>query len=388
MKTKNLHNLLTEWRHDLHMNPQVSFEEKYASNKVAKLLNEFGIKVHKGIAKTGVIGVLKKGKSSRSIGIRADIDALPINELNTFSYKSKIENRMHACGHDGHTTMLLGAAKYLTEHGNFDGTIYFIFQPDEENCQGAKMMIEEGLFNNFSIDEVYAMHNIPGMTLGKFGTRKGGITTSENLFEISFSGKGGHAALPHMTKDAIIIGSQIIIALQTIVSRKLDPVETGVLSVTEFITDGKKNILPGKGLIKGDARAFSDKTNRIIENNIRQIVKGICESYGVSFKVSYKTTCPMTFNQSEQVESATRAAKKLLGKENANGDIAPRQFSEDFSFMADSKPSCFVLMGNGTSGSNGKPLHAADYDFNDELLVIGSSYWVELVEQQLKLDQN
>ena len=384
MKTKALHNQLTEWRQDLHMNPQIGFEEEYASKKVASLLKDFGLEVHEGIARTGVVGILKKGSSNKSIGIRADMDALPIHETNTFNYKSKIENRMHACGHDGHTTMLLGAAKHLAEHGNFDGTAYFIFQPDEENCFGAKTMIDEGLFTKFSIDEVYAMHNIPGMEVGTFATRKGTITASENLFEISFEGKGGHAALPHMTKDAIMIGSQIISALQTIVSRKLDPVEKGVVSVTEFITDGKKNILPGNGLIKGDARALSDKSNEIIEKNMRQLVKGICDAYGISYEVSYKTTCPVTLNESEQVESATKAAMTLLGEKNSDGDCEPRMFSEDFSIMSAAKPGCFVLMGNGTTGSHASPLHASNYDFNDELLVIGSSYWTELVEQQLK----
>ncbi len=384
MKTKSLHNQLVEWRQDLHMNPQIGFEEEYASKKVASLLKEFGLEVHKNIAKTGVVGVLKKGSSNKSIGIRADMDALPIQETNTFDYKSKIENRMHACGHDGHTTMLLGAAKYLAEHGNFDGTVYFIFQPDEENCFGAKTMIEEGLFTKFSIDEVYAMHNIPAMEVGTFATRKGTITSSENLFEISVEGKGGHAALPHMTKDAIMIGSQIISALQTIVSRKLDPVEKGVVSVTEFITDGKKNILPGNGLIKGDARALSDKSNEIIEKNMRQLVKGICDAHGIACEVSYKTTCPVTFNESQQAESATKAAMTLLGEENINGDCEPRLFSEDFSIMSAAKPGCFVLMGNGTTGSYSKPLHASNYDFNDKLLVIGSSYWAELAEQQLK----
>ena len=384
MKTQSLHNQLVEWRHDLHMNPQISFEEEYASNKVANLLKDFGLEVHQGIAKTGVVGVLKKGNSSKSIGIRADMDALPINEMNTFSYKSKIENRMHACGHDGHTSILLGAAKYLAEHGNFDGTVYFIFQPDEENCLGAKTMIEEGLFTKFSIDEVYGMHNIPGMEAGTFGTRKGAITTSENLFEIKIEGKGGHAALPHMTKDTITIGSQIIVALQTIVSRKLDPVKAGVVSVTEFITDGKKNILPGNGLIKGDARAFSEETNKMIQENMRQLVGGICDAYGFSYEVKYETSCPMTFNQSNQADSATKAAVNLLGEQNTDGDIDPRPFSEDFSIMSQAKPGCFVLIGNGTTGCNGKPLHSPDYDFNDKLLVIGSSYWSELVEQQLK----
>ena len=384
MKTQGLHNQLVEWRHDLHMHPQISFEEEFASNKVANLLKDFGIEVHQGIAKTGVVGVLKKGTSNKSIGIRADMDALPINEINTFSYKSTIENRMHACGHDGHTTMLLGAAKYLAEQGKFDGTVYFIFQPDEENTLGAKTMIEEGLFTKFSVDEVYGMHNIPGMEVGKFGTRKGGITTSENLFEILIKGKGGHAALPHMSKDTITIGSQIILALQTIVSRKLDPVAAGVVSVTEFITDGKKNVLPGNGLIKGDARAFSQDTNFKIEKNMRQLVEGICESFGVTAEVKYETTCPVTFNQAKQAEAATKAAITLLGDDKCDGDIDPRPFSEDFSIMSENTPGCFVLMGNGTSGSYGRPLHSADYDFNDELLVKGSSYWVELAEQQLQ----
>ena len=384
MKTKSLHNQLVEWRHDLHMNPQISFEEEYASNKVTNLLKEFGIEVYKGIAKTGVVGVLKKGTSNKSIGIRADMDALPINEINTFAYKSKIENRMHACGHDGHTTMLLGAAKYLSENGNFNGTIYFIFQPDEENCLGAKTMIEEGLFTQFQIDEVYAMHNIPNMKLGTFGTRKGAITASENLFEINIEAKGGHAALPHMGIDAITVGSQVAVALQSIVSRKLNPADNGIVSITEFITDGKKNVLPGKVKMTGDARALSKKTNEMIESNMRQIVKGICDAHGVSFEITYKTTCPVTFNESAQAEAATKAAKSLLGESKSDGNIEPRLFSEDFSIMSSTVPGCFILMGNGDKGSNARPLHAADYDFNDELLVIGSSYWIELAEQQLK----
>ena len=384
MKTKSLHNQLVEWRQDLHMNPQIGFEEEFASKKVISLLKDFGLEIHKNIAKTGVVGVLKKGSSNKSIGIRADMDALPIQETNTFNYKSKIANRMHACGHDGHTTMLLGAVKHLAESSNFDGTAYFIFQPDEENCFGAKTMIDEGLFTNFSIDEVYAMHNIPNMEIGTFATRKGTITASENLFEIIIDSKGGHAALPHMGVDAITVGSQIAVSLQTIVSRKLNPADNGIVSITEFITDGKKNILPGKVKMSGDARALSKETNELIEKNMRQIVHGICDAHGVSCEVSYKTTCPVTFNESKQAESATKAAVSLLGEKNINGDCEPRLFSEDFSIMSEAKPGCFVLMGNGTAGSHARPLHASNYDFNDELLIIGSSYWTELVEQQLK----
>ena len=383
MKTKNLHNQLVDWRQDLHMNPQTSFEEVYASNKVTTLLKEFGIEVHENIAKTGVVGVLKKGSSSKSIAIRADMDALPINEINTFSYKSKISNRMHACGHDGHTTMLLGAAKYLAESGEFNGTAYFIFQPDEENCFGAKKMIEEGLFTNFSIDEIYAMHNIPNMEIGTFATRKGNITASENLFEISIEAKGGHAALPHMGVDAITVGSQISVALQTIVSRKLNPADNGVLSITEFITDGKKNVLPGKVTMKGDARALSKETSALIEKNMRRIVKGICDAHGVKAEVIFEETIIPTFNSSQQAETATKVARNVFGDKNTDSDCLPRLFSEDFSIMCDTKPGCFVLMGNGTKGSHSRPLHAPDYDFNDELLVLGSSYWADLIEHQL-----
>ncbi len=384
MKTQSLHNQLVDWRHELHMNPQISFEEEYASKKVSTLLSDFGIEVHQGIAKTGVVGVLKKGTSNKSIGIRADMDALPIQETNEFNYKSKFNNRMHACGHDGHTTMLLGAAKYLAEKGNFDGTVFFIFQPDEENCFGAKTMIEEGLFSKFNIDEVYAMHNIPNMEIGSFGTRKGGITASENLFEIEIKARGGHAALPHMGVDAITVGSQIAVALQSIVSRKLNPADNGIVSITEFITDGKKNVLPGNVKMTGDARALSKTTNEKIASEMLQIVEGICSAHGVKGSVNYKTTCPMTVNANNQAESATKAAIKLLGEDKCNGDIEPCLFSEDFSIMANEKPGCFILMGNGTSEQHSRPLHAANYDFNDELLVIGSSYWTELVEQQLK----
>jgi len=385
MKTKSLHNQLIEWRQDFHMYPELGFEENRTSSRVATLLKEFGLEVHQGMAKTGVVGILKKGSSNKSIGIRADMDALPIKETNTFNYVSKNQGKMHACGHDGHTTMLLGAAKYLAESGEFDGTVYFIFQPDEENTHGAKTMIDEGLFEKYSIDEVYAMHNIPNMKIGTLATRGGTITASENLFEIIIEGKGGHAALPHMTKDTITIGSQIINALQTIVSRKLNPVEKGVVSVTEFITDGKKNILPGNGLIKGDARALSDKSNDIIEKNMKEIVEGLALANGINASVNYVRNCPVTINADSPTLNAAKAAKKLVGEDNVNNNCEPRLFSEDFSIMSQNIPGCFILMGNGTNGSNGQPLHSSDYDFNDDALVVGSSYWSLLVENILNV---
>ena len=356
MKTKSLHNQLVEWRQDFHMYPELGFEENRTSSRVAELLNEFGLEVYQGMAKTGVVGILKKGSSNKSIGIRADMDALPIKETNTFNYVSKNQGKMHACGHDGHTTMLLGAAKDLAESGEFDGTVYFIFQPNEENTFGAKTMIEDGLFEKFAIDEVYAMHNIPNMKIGTLATRTGTITASENLFEITLEGKGGHAALPHMTKDTIIIGSQIINALQTIVSRKLNPVEKGVVSVTEFITDGKKNILSGNGLIKGDARALSDKSNDIIEKNITNIVEGMALANGIKASVNYIRNCPVTINAESPTLNAAKTAKKLVGEDKVNDNCEPRLFSEDFSIMSQNIPGCFILMGNGTKGPHGQPL--------------------------------
>jgi hippurate hydrolase len=383
MKTQSLHNKLVEWRHDFHMHPETGFEEKRTSSRVAELLKEFGLEVHQGVGKTGVIGILKKGSGNKSIGIRADMDALPINEKNTFNYISKNEGRMHACGHDGHTTMLLGAAKSLVDHGQFNGTVYFIFQPNEEHGLGAQAMIDDGLFNNFSIDEVYGMHNIPGMDTKTFSTRVGVITASENIFHISINGQGGHAALPHMGVDVIMVGAQIINALQTIVSRKLNPALNGVVSVTEFKSDGKRNILPGKAVISGDTRALSHETNKLIEKSMRKIVQGICEAHGVQFEVSYKTEFPMTINSNQQTQAAVNVAKRLVGENKVNGEGEPILFSEDFSHMSSTRPGCFVLIGNGMKNNNAKPLHSNNYDFNDDILVTGSSFWFNLVEQQL-----
>ena len=384
MKTKGLHNQLVEWRHHFHQNPELGFEEKFTSNRVIEILKEIGLEVHSELGKTGVVAVLQKGNSSKSLAIRADMDALPIEETNIFNYISKNSGCMHACGHDGHTSMLLGAAHYLKESGNFNGTVYFIFQPNEENTLGAQAMIDDGLFEKFNSDEVYALHNIPGMELGSFALKEGTITASENLFEITIQGVGGHAALPHMSKDTITIGSQIINALQTIISRKLNPADNGVVSVTEFITDGKKNILPGHGIIIGDARALSDQANTLIEKNIKQIAQGVSHAHNVKVEVLYKRNCPITINSPTQTNVATLAATNLVGESQVDSKCEPKLFSEDFSIMSQHKPGCFVLMGNGTEGSNTKPLHSSDYDFNDDALVIGSSFWVQLVEDRLQ----
>ncbi len=384
MKTKALESTLIEWRHDFHRHPELGFNEHRTATKVAELLTSFGLEVHTGVGQTGVVGVLQRGNGTQSVGLRADMDALPITEVGNAGYRSATDGIMHACGHDGHTTMLLGAAKTLAESGDFNGRVVFIFQPNEEHGLGAPAMIEDGLFDRFEVDSVYAMHNMPGMPVGQFATRSGAMTASESLFEIDIKARGGHAALPHMGVDAIVVGSQIVSALQTIVSRKLNPGLNGVVSVTEFITDGKRNVLPGNATLKGDARALDPQIDATIEARMNQIVAGICAAHDVQGAVKYNTIFPATINASRQSQAAASAAASLLGDQNVDGSCDAKLFSEDFAHMANARPGCYLLMGNGTDGRNARPLHSADYDFNDEGLVPGSSLWVELVEQELR----
>ena len=384
MKTQHLQDTLRDWRHDFHRHPELGFEEHRTSQQVASLLSSFGIETHSGLGNTGVVGVLQRGNGTASIALRADMDALPIQEINTFEYRSETEGVMHACGHDGHTSMLLGAAKYLAESGNFSGRVVFIFQPNEEHGFGAPAMLKDGLFEHYPVDAVYGMHNIPDMALGTFATRAGPITASESLFEIEVTAQGGHAALPHMGVDAIVVGAEIVTSLQTIVSRKLNPGLNGVVSITEFTSDGGRNVLPGNAKLSGDARALTPEINQTIEARMRQIVEGVCHAHGVEGKVTYHTAFPATINAAECSQRASQAAISLLGRESVDGECEPKLFSEDFAHMAAARPGCYVLMGNGTSGSQAQALHSADYDFNDELLTVGSSYWVELVEQELQ----
>ena len=383
MQTAGLHDDMVLWRRDFHAHPELGFEEHRTSARVAELLESFGLEVHRGIGGTGVVGVLNRGNGNRSVGIRADMDALPITELNDLPHKSQNTGVMHACGHDGHTAMLLGAARHLSEHGRFNGRVVFTFQPNEEHGLGAPAMIAGGLFEKFDVDSVYAMHNMPGTPLGHFATRSGPMTASESLFEIAITARGGHAALPHMGVDAITVGSELVGALQTIVSRKLDPGLNGVVSVTEFVSDGGRNILPGTAVLKGDARALTPDVTATIEARMRQITAGICAAHGVSAEVKFNTIFPATINATDAAQAAANAAETLTGAANIDRTCQPKLFSEDFAHMAAARPGCFVLMGNGTEGRHARPLHSADYEFCDDALVTGSSYWVTLVEQEL-----
>lgn len=381
----NIEQKVIEWRQHIHKHPEFGFDEFNTAAMVADLLESFGIEVHRNIGKTGVVGILKCGDSSRSIGLRADMDALHIDEKNTFAHASVNDGVMHACGHDGHTAMLLGAAHELAEHRHFDGTVYFIFQPGEEHGVGAKAMIADGLFSRWKIDAIYAMHNLPGIEEGKFVTRAGSLMASESAFEIDILATGGHAAMPHMGTDPIVVASQIVVALQTLVSRHLSAIsETAVISVTEFKTNGTVNVIPSSVTLKGDTRSFTDEALVKIEKGIERIVAGHCMAAGVDYKFHFNNSFLSTINSVNETAYATQAAMSLVGEHNVDGSCEPFTISEDFSFMLREVPGCYVLLGNGVGGSTGTALHNPYYDFNDKILLRGVGFWKALVEQQLE----
>ena len=373
-----------EWRHHIHQYPELSTKEFKTAEFVANKLEEFGLEVHRNIGGTGVVGILKNGTSERSIGLRADMDALQIHEQNSFSHVSKNDGVMHACGHDGHTAMLLGAAHRLAENKSFDGTIYFIFQPDEERGTGAKAMIADGLFTRWHMDAVYGMHNIPGVAKGKFVTRPDALMASESSFKVVIKATGGHAALPHMGTDPIVVGAQVVTALQTIVSRNLSAIdETAVISVTNFETNGTVNVIPSIVTITGDTRSFTDSTLNKIEKAIERVVAGQCISAGVDYDYEFNNSYLSTINTPKETVHAVEAAAKVVGAENVNGSCERYTISEDFSFMLREVDGCYILIGNGEGECGGTALHNPLYDFNDDILSIGIDYWVTLVNDQL-----
>ena len=372
------------WRHDIHRHPELAFEEHRTASKVAELLNSFGIEVHASIGNTGVVGVLKKGSSDRAIGLRADMDALKILEQNTFGHRSVHEGKMHACGHDGHTAMLLGAAQHLAGVGNFDGTVVFIFQPAEEHGEGARAMIADGLFERFPVDAVYAIHNFPSLAAGKFAVRAGSIMAAEDNFEIIINGVGCHAAMPHLGRDPIIIGAEIVTAMQSLVSRTVDPIDNAVLSFTEFITNGTVNVVPGQVKLKGDTRSLTSQVQNHIEITMQRIVSGICAAHGATYEFSYRRNFVPTINTPKEADIAADAARTVVGAESVVGDSRPVMTSEDFGYMLQARPGAYLLLGNGEEGVGGCSLHNPAYDFNDDILSIGADFWVTLTETQLK----
>ena len=380
---EDLQGEMQEWRRDIHAHPEIAFEEHRTAQIVADKLESFGIEVETGIAGTGVVGTLRKGMGNRSIGLRADLDALLINETNDFEYKSKNPGHMHACGHDGHTTMLLGAAKYLSEQGNFDGTVNFIFQPAEENEGGGRVMIEDGLFDKYPVESVYGMHNIPGMPVGSFAIKPGPIMAAFDVFNLKVIGRGGHAAMPQTTVDPIIVGTKIIDAFQAIISRSIDPQEPSVLSVTQFHGGDAYNVIPNQVEIKGCTRCFSPNVQKKLEDEMRQISESICKAYGADCEFHYEHRYPATINSEEEANLAGQVAQEIVGEERVNLSPKPGMGSEDFAYMLQEKPGSYIWIGNG-DGEGSCMIHNPGYDFNDEILPIGATYWVKMAEEILK----
>jgi hippurate hydrolase len=373
---------LVALRRDIHAHPETAFEEQRTSALVVEALSAAGIEVHRGLAGTGVVGVLRSGTRDRAIGLRADMDALPIHEQNPFPHRSHFDGKMHACGHDGHTAMLLGAAEYLAATGNFDGTVYFIFQPAEEGEGGARAMIEDGLFERFPMQAVFGMHNWPGLPAGQFAIMPGPMMASADQFDIVIKGHGAHAAMPHQGADPVAAGSALAQALQTIVSRTLDPLDAAVLSVTRFHAGEAYNVIPDHATLGGTVRAFRPEVQDRVEAAMERICGGIGAAFGVQVSLDYRRGYPATINTAAEAEICRHVAAGLVGKEAVRSDLRPSMGAEDFSFMLLEKPGCYVWLGNGL-GEGGCMLHNPHYDFNDEVLVLGASYWARLAEHLL-----
>jgi len=368
------------WRRDLHRHPETAFEEERTAGFVAEHLASWGIEVHRGLARTGVVGLLRgRGQGHRLIGLRADMDALPLQELNRFEHRSVHDGRMHACGHDGHTAMLLGAARCLAQTRNFAGAVAFIFQPAEENEGGGRVMVEEGLFDKFPVEAVYGLHNMPGLPAGHFACRTGPALASFDTFEIAIAGSGAHAAMPHHGADTIVAGAQIVGALQTIASRRTDPLESVVVSVTQFHAGETWNVLPERAVIRGTARAFSEAVQAQVEADLRRIAEGVAASQGAAATLDYERRYPVLVNSPRESAFAAQAAADIAGERAVRRASPPLMGAEDFAFMLKEKPGCYIWLGNG-DGPGACPVHNPRYDFNDEILAVGASYWVRLVE--------
>ena len=378
------HPEITAWRRDLHAHPELLYDVHRTAASVADRLKSFGCdEVVPGIGRTGVVGVIRGRKAGggarKVIGLRADMDALPIEEANEFSYKSTIPGKMHACGHDGHTAMLLGAAKYLAETRNFSGTAIVIFQPAEEGGAGGKAMVGDGMMERFGIEEVYGMHNYPGLALGEFAIRPGPLMAAADRILIEIEGKGGHAARPHFSVDTVLVGAQIINQIQSIVARNVDPLEAAVVSICLFHAGNTDNVIPQTALLRGTARSLKPEVQDLLERRLHEVVEGTAKSYGAKAKLTYRRDYPITRNHPAQTEFAASVAQEIVGKERVDTKVAPVMGAEDFSFMLEARPGAFIFVGNGES----EGLHHPAYDFNDEIIPVGSSYWVRLVEKAL-----
>jgi hippurate hydrolase len=373
---------IVEWRRDFHAHPELLYDVERTAGRVAELLRSFGVdEVVTGIGRSGVVGVIKgrNGGAGRSIGIRADMDALPIRERTDKPYASQTSGKMHACGHDGHTAMLLGAAKYLAETRHFDGTAVLIFQPAEEGGAGGRAMVEDGLMERFSISEVFGLHNLPGLPVGSFAIRPGGIMAATDEFTITLEGTGGHAAMPHRAIDPVVVAAQLIMALQTVVSRNVDPMRAAVLSVTMLQAGDAFNVIPRSVKLTGTIRTLAEAERTFMEERLRTITAGIAATFGVKQEIAYRRGYPPTVNAVEQTAFAAEVARDVAGTAQVDDNADGTMGGEDFAYMLKARPGAYIFMGNGSSSG----LHSDTYDFNDEAIPLGVSYWARLVEMAL-----
>jgi len=380
-RVADLHNEIKEWRRDFHAHPELRYDVHRTAGSVAEKLKSFGCdEVIPGIGRTGVVGVIRGRKAgAKVIGLRADMDALPLEEETGLPYKSTVPGKMHACGHDGHTAMLLGAAKYLAETRNFAGTAVVIFQPAEEGGAGALAMVKDGLISRFGIQEVYGMHNYPGLPVGQFAIRPGPLMAAADHLQIEIEGKGGHAARPHLSIDTILVGAQMINQLQSIVARNVDPLDSAVVSVCLFQAGHADNVIPQHALLRGTARSFTPQVRELLHKRIGEVVEGTARIYGATAKVTYTSGYPVVVNHERQTAFAADIAREIAGKDKVDTNVPPVMGAEDFSFMLEERPGAFIFIGNGDSAG----LHHPAYDFNDEVIPVGTSYWVRLAETAL-----
>ncbi|MBB3316553.1 hippurate hydrolase [Rhizobium sp. BK181] len=380
-RAAELQDEVTEWRRHIHARPELLFAVENTAAFVAEKLKEFGVdEIVTGLGRTGVVGLIKgKGEGSRTIGLRADMDALPLTEISGKPWASTTPGKMHACGHDGHTAMLLGAAKYLAETRNFNGNIAVIFQPAEEGGGGGNLMVKDGMMERFGIEEVYGMHNLPGLPVGHFAIRSGAIMAATDEFTITIKGRGGHAAQPHRTIDPITIGAQVVNNLQLIASRNVDPLRSIVVSVTKFNAGFAHNVIPNDATIAGTVRTLDEEVRNLAETRLKEIINGLVAAHGAEVDINFNRNYPVTYNHATETGHAVRIAGEIAGAGNVNAEIDPLMGGEDFSYMLNARPGAFIFIGNGDTAG----LHNPAYDFNDETIAHGISYWVRLAEQRL-----
>ncbi len=381
-RVADLHSEITDWRRDLHMHPELMYDVQRTAGTVADKLKAFGCdEVVTGLGRTGVVGVIRGRKSSggKTIGLRADMDALPIEEANDLPYKSTVPGKMHACGHDGHTAMLLGAARYLADTRNFVGTAVVIFQPAEEGGAGAKAMLDDGMLERFGIGEFYGMHNYPGMPVGSFGIRSGPVMAAADALTIDIEGVGAHAARPHLGIDTVLVGAQIINAIQSVVSRNVDPLKSAVVSICMFRAGNTDNVIPQTVQLRGTARSLAADVRDLLEKRLHTVVESTAAAYGATAKLTYRRGYPVLVNHEQQTEFAASVAGQIAGQEKVDRSLPPMMGAEDFSFMLNARPGAFIWVGNGNSAG----LHHPSYNFNDDAIPFGTSYWVKLVETAL-----